>query len=226
MGFPKIDARHGKVSAFTIAFNFVDDNSEKWSSRFLRIQKNEETARIAARVLILQAFPLLFDRLNVDREDTVLAPVLLSNETKITDENYISKIARACANAIKCRYAGDLLKKNIHKPLHEIVGTSNINSELNKAAYRADRIDAKNVFLFGNFIDRGETLSRVGQAILSLNPNAAIWSITLGKREKHSWNPELNNNHVLKKWDEIWEQGVQLAKTLDLQKLKGSPNSE
>jgi len=226
MGFPKIDTRNGKVSAFTIAYNFVDDGSEVWSSRFLRFRQDEEYARVAARVLILQAFPILFDRLNVTREDSAIVPVLRSNETKITGENYIAKIARACANAVKCRYAGELLKKNIHKPLHEVVGTSNVVAELNKAAYRSDRIETKNVFLFDDFIDRGEAMSHIGQAVLKSNPNSTIWGIALGKSEKHSWNPELDNGHVSKKWGDIWEQGEQLARTLEVQKLQEPPHSE
>lgn len=226
MGFPKIDTRNGKVSAFTIAYNFVDDGSEVWSSRFLRFRQDEEHARVAARVLILQAFPILFDRLNVTREDSAIVPVLRSNETKITGENYIAKIARACANAVKCRYAGELLKKNIHKPLHEVVGTSNVVAELNRAAYRSDRIETKNVFLFDDFIDRGEAMSRIGQAVLTSKPNSTIWGITLGKSEKHSWNPELNNGHVSKKWGNIWEQGEQLARTLEAQRTQEPTHSE
>ena len=226
MGFPKVDARNGRLNAFTLAFNFTDDASEKWSSRFLRLQMGEGYAYVAARVLMLQAFPLLFERLNVDREDSAIAPALRSNETQVSKENYISKIARACANSVKSRYAGDLLKKNIHKPLREIVGTSNVIAELNKANYRSDRIESKNVFVFDDFIDRGETLSHIGQAILKSNPNATIWGIAFGKCLKHSWNPELNNNHVSKKWDDIWEQGEQLARTLEKKDLHEPPGSE
>jgi hypoxanthine-guanine phosphoribosyltransferase len=99
------------------------------------------------------------------------------------------------------------LSKQAHKPIHGIFNAAERDAELDKAAYVASKLKAKNVFVVDDLVTRGSTLSRIATAIKASNAGVNVYGVALGKTDRRSFWGNLDNNHVAKAWDDRWQQG-------------------
>lgn len=109
------------------------------------------------------------------------------------------------------RFELDALEKNVHGKIHNLYSVPERNAELDKAKYTSKYLRAKNVFVFDDLITRGDTLSRIAQAVLEANPKSKVYGIALAKNESTPFCPNPDNAHVPAEWDKLWREGEQKA---------------
>lgn len=209
MAFDHLDGGVGIEKAFTIAYKITDNDGELWSNRFERFKaKNKEAFAGGLRMMRAGISPLLAT-LNIDPTEVMFVPALSSGETEARADGQMPVVARRCAEAAGASFELNALSKQKHNPIHGIFNAAGRDAELDKAAYVAGKIDRKVVFVVDDFITRGSTLVRIAQAFQASNPGTRVYGVALGKTERQSYWAGLSNNHVIKKWDELWQKGEQ-----------------
>jgi hypothetical protein len=149
--------------------------------------------------------------LNVDRRDSVFIAALSSGETTADPNRALPFITKESAGIVGVRFATDALQKNAHGKIHSLYTVGERNAELDKAQYQAQKLGAKNVFVFDDLITRGDTLSRIAMAILEANPKSKVYGVALAKNESTDYCPNPDNAHVPAEWDKLWRQGEEEA---------------
>jgi predicted amidophosphoribosyltransferase len=118
-------------------------------------------------------------------------------------------LTRRCAEDVGVGFELNAVSKQPHKPIHDIYTAADREAELDKAAYAATKLSARTIFIFDDLITRGSTQSRVANAIQATNPGVQVYGVALAKTDRRSFWPNLSNDSVAKKWDELWQQGEQ-----------------
>ncbi len=207
-----LDVSEGVTQAFAIAYRVTDDGAEAWTARLNRFKSKDRAAFAGAIGTMKDAIPQLFSSLKLDMVRTLFVPALSSGETKAAPTGQLPVLARKCADWVGAQFSSDVLSKQPHNPIHGIYTAAGRSAELDKAAYVAQPVKAKNVFVFDDFYTRGDTLSRVAQAILASSPGVSVYGIALGKTDRRSYSGGISNDHVPPRWAELWEQGEQRYK--------------
>jgi len=211
MAFPQLSQSAGITHAYALGYKLKDDSQEPWTKRFSRFKENESGAVFGAARLLYGAVPALIEATQVDLSDTVFVAALSSGETTAKANRAIPYIASHCAVSLGTRFQLNALQKNPHKKIHTFFSVDERNAELDKAKYVSAKLGARNVFVFDDFITRGDTLSRIALAILEANPKAKVYGVALAKNESVAWCPNPTNDQMPAKWDKLWEKGEQEA---------------
>ncbi|MCR8493913.1 phosphoribosyltransferase [Brucella anthropi] len=209
MGFPHLSISNGLTYSYAIAYRLKDKTSENWTARFIRFKDKNNKAEWGGATVFYEAVPALIKHLGVDPKRTAFIPALSSGETKADPNRSIPWIAKECARICGAQYTDAALSKNVHQKIHSIYSADGRSAELDKAKYQSTKIDADHVFVFDDFITRGDTLSRIALAVLAANPKCKVYGIALAKAESVAFCPNPDNDHVPARWDDLWKQGEQ-----------------
>lgn len=208
MDFQLDDMAAELSGAYTIAWKITDDDgSEKWSSRFAALKQKQKPPTYGALALLKGALPGLFSTIGLDPSEAVFIPALSSSETIANEKGQLAYLARNCANAMGAGFVCEAVTKQVHNPIHGIYNLDGRRAELAKANYQASPIKTKSIVIFDDFITAGSTLSRIAQAVRESTPKAKVYGVALGKAERRRWMPDISNDHVLAKWDNLWAEG-------------------
>lgn len=209
MAFRYLDVAGGPTQSFAIGYKITDDSGEAWSARFARFKAGDKGAFVGGASLMRGAVPALVANLDLEAGKTVFVSALSSGERTASHDGRMHVIARRCAEDLGARFELAALTKQAHRPIHNFYGAAERDAELDKAAYVAVSLRAKNVLVFDDLITRGGTLSKITQAILATNPGATVYGVALAKTERRSWDPNVSNGHVTPRWSALWAQGEQ-----------------
>ncbi|MER9302878.1 MULTISPECIES: phosphoribosyltransferase [unclassified Mesorhizobium] len=207
MGFPHLSVSLGLTYSFTIAYKLKDRTDEKWTAWFIRFKDKNNKAEWGAATVLYDAAPTLIKHLGIDPKRASFIPALSSKETKADPSRSIPWITKECAKTVGAQYSDSILSKNVHQKIHTIYSAEGRSAELDKAKYQSAKIDADHVFVFDDFITRGDTLSRIALAVLAANPKCKVYGIALAKAESVAYCPNPENDHVPARWDTLWGQG-------------------
>lgn len=209
MGFPYLTCSQGLTHSYTLTYKLTDKTSEAWTSRLIRFKNKDRAAYYGGARLLYAAVPDLIAAIGVDAAKTVFVPALSSGETTADPARSIPYITAQCANSMGIQSDIGALTKNAHKKIHNFYKADQRDEELEKAEYRAKKLDAEHIFVFDDFVTRGATLSKIAVAILEDNPKSKVYGVALAKAERVEWCPNPENDHVPEKWDTIWLNGEQ-----------------
>lgn len=212
MGFPYLSQSAGITHAFTLGYRLTDNGQEPWTKRFNRFKAGDRAALYGGAALLYAAVPKLIAEMGIDKQSSVFVPALSSSEKTADGKRPLPYIASVCAKDIGIHFELGALEKNPHGKIHNHYTVEGRNAELDKAQYRAAKLNAQNVFVFDDFITRGDTLSRIALAILDANPKANVYGIALGKTERVEFCPNPANDQMSAEWNKIWEAGEEEAK--------------
>jgi hypothetical protein len=215
MEFPYLSVSEGLTRTFTLAYKFTDKPEEIWSERFVRFKASDKAAVYGGARVIYSAFPSLVESLHLDPANCAVVCALSSGDTVANVGKPIPFIANACAVNIGAKSALDAISKQTHAKIHTLGGNFQARSaELDKANYVSSAMGKPNVFIFDDFVTRGDTLSRVAKAILATNGPTNIYGIAIAKTERIAWcpNPAAENSHVPDAWNTIWLGGENEAR--------------
>ena len=217
MAFRWLDEDAGLARAFTIGFRFTDDPCETWTKRFDTFKHKSPLGISGGRQLLHAAVPRLVGGLGLDVSRTAFLPALSSSETMAAELGVLPVVTHECARAVGATFVRDALRKQVHQPLHRVMGAARRRAVLQEADYRSARIEAAHVLVFDDFITRGATLSHIAQAIRSANPRVTVYGVGLAKTENRGYwkqrEVELSNDHVPEIWTRAWESGEARART-------------
>lgn len=211
MAFPQLSQNAGITHAYALGYKLKDDPQEPWTKRFSRFKEKDRHAVYGGARLLYGAVPPLIEATGVNMSDTVFIAALSSGETVAKANRAIPYIAAQCAQSVGARFELNALQKNAHKKIHTFFSVEERNAELDKAKYVSAAVGAGHVFVFDDFITRGDTLSRIALAVLAANPDAKVYGVALAKNESVAWCPNPKNDQMSAKWDKLWEQGEQEA---------------
>lgn len=209
MGFPYLSICDGLTHSYTIAYKLKNNTEENWTSRFIRFKNKENRSEWGAATVLYEAVPALIKHIGIDPKRAAFIPALSSGETQADHNRSIPWITKVCAKTSGAQYTDTALTKNIHQKIHSIYSADGRTAELAKANYKSDKIDADNVFIFDDFITRGDTLSHIALAVLSENPKCKVYGVALAKNESVAFCPNPANDQVPARWDDLWKQGEQ-----------------
>lgn len=219
MHFPHLDGAGADLDgAYTIGYRITDDGADPWTARFNRFKAKDPAAFVGGAHALSAGMPALLESLGVDPANAVIVPALGSGETSAAADGQLAKMAARAAKVAGTQVEVGALSKQAHKPIHGIFNAAERDAELDKAAYVASKLKAKNVFVVDDLVTRGSTLSRIATAIKASNPGVNVYGVALGKTDRRSFWGNLDNNHVAKAWDDRWQQG---EKAYQDQKAKG-----
>lgn len=212
MGFTYLSQSQGISYAYTLGYRLTDDSQEPWTQQFNRFKANERVAIYGGARLLCGATPGLMQAVGVDMKDSVFVPALSSGETTAKASRAIPLIAKECARLVGAGFELGALQKNAHKKIYNLYTAEERSAELDKAEYKSAKLRAGHVFVFDDFITRGDTLSRIALAVLAANPKAKVYGVALAKTERVAWCPNLTNDQMPAKWSKLWESGEQEAR--------------
>ncbi|RUM13488.1 hypothetical protein EFD56_27940 [Rhizobium phaseoli] len=207
MEFNYLSSSAGLTRTYTLAYKLTDNSSELWSERFSRFKERDQKAYFGAARLIYAAFPPLLAALGLDGSDCAFACALSSSETTAASDRQVPYITTQLAIQVGAHEATAAITKQAHNRIHFLRGAAERKAELDKAQYTSAVLPAQNVFIFDDFVTRGDTLSRVAQAVLATNPGATVYGVALGKTERTAYDPRANNSHLPAGWNQIWANG-------------------
>ena len=207
MHFPHLDGGADLDGAYTIGYRITDDAADPWTTRFNRFKAKDPAAFVGGAHALSSGMPALLKSLGVAPADAVIVPALGSGETRAAADGQLAKLAGRIGKVTGAQVDANVLSKQPHKPIHGIFNASERDAELDKAAYGASKLKAKNVFVVDDLITRGSTLSRIAAAIKAANPGTKVYGVALAKTDRRSFWGSLDNNHVAKSWDDRWQQG-------------------
>jgi hypothetical protein len=207
MGFPYLSQSNGISHSYALGYRLKDGGGEPWTTRFNRFKANEKAAVYGAARLFYGAVPKLMQSLQVNPDETVFITALSSVETTADANRALPFITKESARLVGVRFELDALRKNAHQKIHNFYSVADRNTELDKAEYKAKKLDAKKVFVFDDLITRGDTLSRIALAIQHTNPKSEVYGIALAKNESTAYCPNPDNAHIPAEWDTLWQQG-------------------
>lgn len=209
MAFQSLDSNEGLTESFTLAHKVTDDSEEEWSKRFVRFKNKKEKAVWGAAYVIRDAVPGLFAGLGLAPAQTTIVTALSSGEANVDPKRAIPRLAKLAADRTGTVLNLGAITKKVHRPIHGIFDAAARNEELILAEYRSEKIQARNVVIFDDFITRGDTLSHIAQAIHASSGNINVYGLALGKTERRPYISGLPNAHVPKKWSKLWAEGEQ-----------------
>ena len=213
MHFPHLDGAGADLDgAYTIGYRITDDGADPWTARFNRFKAKDPAAFVGGAHALSAGMPALLKSLGVDSKDAVIVPALGSAETKAAADGQLAKLAGRVAKTTGAQVEVGALSKQVHKPIHGIFNAAERDAELENAGYAASKLKAKNVFVVDDLVTRGSTLSRIATAIKAANPGVKVYGVALAKTDRRSFWGSLDNNHVVKAWDDRWQQGEQAYK--------------
>ncbi|MCK1452183.1 hypothetical protein IVB36_15110 [Bradyrhizobium sp. 35] len=211
MGFPYLSRSQGITHSYTLTYKLTDKTGEAWTSRLIRFKNKDKAAIYGAGRLLYGAVPGLIKAMAVNVKDAVFVAALSSGETQADPDRAIPYFADQSAGLIGARCDVGALSKNIHEKIHNLYSAEQRDAELEKAEYKAKKLDAEHIFVFDDFITRGATLSKIASAILEKNPKSKVYGLALAKAERVDWCPNPENDQVSGEWDKIWQQGEEEA---------------
>jgi|GEM_PF-1582373 len=209
MGFPHLSINTGLTYSYAIGYKLKDKTSEHWTARFIRFKDKSNKAEWGGATVFYKAVPALMKELGVDPKRSVFIPALSSGETTADPNRAVPWIAKECARICGARYTDTALSKQVHQKIHTIYSGEGRSAELDKANYQSAKIDADHVFVFDDIITRGDTLSRIAQAVLATNPDCKVYGVAFAKAESVAYCPNPDNDQVPAQWDDLWKQGEQ-----------------
>lgn len=211
MGFPFLSQSDGIEYSYTIGYRLKEGGGQPWTGRFNRFKNNDRAAIWGGARLLYAAVPSLIKEIGIDKSGCVFLAALSSREITADTQRVIPYIVSECARIVGVRSKVDALRKQAHGRIHEMRSADARCAELDKADYKCGVLDAKTVFVFDDFITRGDTLSHVANAVLTANPKAKVYGVALAKTEKAAFCPNPDNDHIPPAWDKIWRLGEQEA---------------
>lgn len=211
MEFPRLSESAGITRAYALGYRLKDNGQELWTSRFTRFKNKDRGAIFGGARLLHGAIAPLIEATGVNVNDAVFIPALSSGETAANANRAIPHIAMQCSRAVGARFELNGLQKKAHKKIHTFFSVEERNAELDKAEYKSAALGARHVFVFDDFITRGDTLSRIALAVLSSNPRAKVYGVALAKNESVAWCPNPANDQMAAEWGKLWEQGEREA---------------
>ena len=209
LGFPYLSINTGLTYSYAIGYKLKDKTGEHWTARFIRFKDKNNKAEWGGATVFYEAVPALIKQLGVDPKRTVFIPALSSSEKKADPDRAVCWIAKACAKVSGTQYTDTALSKQVHQKIHTIFSGDGRTAELDKAQYQSAKIDADHVFVFDDIITRGDTLSRVAQAVLATNPECKVYGVAFAKAESVAYCPNPDNDQVPARWDDLWKKGEQ-----------------
>lgn len=209
MGFPYLTISNGLTYSYTIGYKLKDRTSEHWTSRFIRFKDKQNKAEWGGAYVFYEAVPALIKHLGVDPSRTAFIPALSSSEKTANPNRAVCWIAKTCAEICGTQYTDTALSKQVHQKIHTLFSGDARTAELNKAQYQSTKIDADHIFVFDDIITRGDTLSRIALAVLAANPKCKVYGVAFAKAESVAYCPNPNNDQVLARWDDLWNEGEQ-----------------
>ncbi len=212
MGFPYLSQSAGITHSFALGYRLTDNGQEPWTQRFNRFKANQIGALYGGARLLYAAVPRLIQTMGTDIRDCVFVPALSSSETVAAEKRAIPIIAKETARLVGARFELGALSKNPHGRIHNLYSAESRNAELDKAQYKSTNLGARQVFVFDDFITRGDTLSRIALAIHAANPQVNVYGIALAKTERIDFCPNPTNDQMSAEWNTIWEGGEQETK--------------
>ncbi len=210
MEFAGLSASVGLTRTFTLAYKFTDKPNELWSERFIRFKANQKPAVYGGARLFFAAFPELLASLQFDPATCAIVSALSSGDTVADLRKPLPFIADQCAKMTGVTSAVTAISKQPHAKIHTLSGGASARSaELDKASYTSAVIGKPNVFVFDDFVTRGDTLSRIARAIIAANGQVSVYGVAMAKTERIGYcpNPAAENSHVPLGWNGIWAAG-------------------
>ncbi|KZM46952.1 phosphoribosyltransferase [Labrenzia sp. OB1] len=209
MGFPRLTINTGLTYSYAIGYKLKDKTGEHWTARFIRFKEKDKKAEWGGASVFYEAVPALMKELGVDPNRSAFIPALSSSETKADPGRSVPWIAKESARICGAQYTDAALSKQVHGKIHNIYSAEGRTAELDKAKYQSVKIDADHVFVFDDIITRGDTLSRIAQAVLAINPDSKVYGVGFAKAESVDYCPNPDNDQVPSQWDDLWKQGEQ-----------------
>ncbi|NKL24236.1 phosphoribosyltransferase [Rhizobium leguminosarum] len=209
MGFPYLSICNGLTYSYAIGYKLKDKTVEHWTARFIRFKNKNNKAEWGGATVFYEAVPALVKHLGIDPERAMFIPALSSSETMADKDRAVPWIAKECARLCGAQYTRKALTKQVHQKIHTIYSGEGRTAELDKANYQSIKIDADHVFVFDDIITRGDTLSRIAQAVLAANPKCKVYGMAFAKAESVAYCPNPDNDQVPARWDDLWKQGEQ-----------------
>ncbi len=190
------------------------DGLNRWSERFSRFKFGPRQSQEAGIAVIQATIGSLMKQLlagsNVLMEEVTFVPALGSGETTANPNGRIASLTTAGANVFGNLYRLDLLTKKPHERLHRPGRTADQREEIiRNAEYRAGSVTARVVFVFDDFITRGDTLGAIANAIKHTNPNLRVYGVALAQNqgvEYFDTDPDTVNDHLLPELANLWDQ--------------------
>lgn len=209
LGFPNLSISAGLTYSYAIGYKLKDKTGEHWTARFTRFKDKNNKAEWGGATVFYEAVPALIKHLGVDPKRTAFIPALSSSEEKANPDRSVCWIAKFSAKTCGTQYIDAALSKQVHQKIHTIFSADGRTAELDKAQYQSAKIDADHVFVFDDIITRGDTLSRIAQAVLATNPECKVYGVAFAKAESVAYCPNPDNDQVPARWDDLWNKGEQ-----------------
>lgn len=209
MGYPYLSVCDGLTYSYAIGYKLKDKTGERWTDRFIRFKNKSTRAEWGGAYVFYEAVPALIKHLGVDPTRTAFIPALSSSETKANLDRAVCWITKGCAEVCGAQFIDGALSKQVHQKIHTIFSADGRAAELDKAQYQSVKIDADHVFVFDDIITRGDTLSRIAQAVLAKNPDCKVYGVAFAKAESVAYCPNPDNDQIVARWDDLWKMGEQ-----------------
>ena len=184
----------------------IGQSADNWTVRINQFKAGKSHVIKKAEATLRAAAPSLFRRINIDPRDTVVIPVLGSQETSGTANSRNSHLAKAIASGVGAKFVLDCLQKDKHLPLHRQPSAHARDQALNNANYRASRLSCKNVVIVDDIFTRGATMSEIAKAIHKSNPGTQIFGFALGRHVRLEYSPTQANTNIPQELAEIWDK--------------------
>lgn len=204
-----LDAPCPDLSAsFALGYRFTGEvENDTWSSRFNGVKFYTEDKRYseAAVAIMNLALRSLLSKLRLAPEDVLFTAVLSSNQISGRQGNVMQRIAVATSQSLGSRFDGLVLTKQPHAQLRNSPGAQARREIVERAGYKAGRVDSRSVFVFDDFITTGTTLGAIATAIRRANPKVSVYGVALAKTERRNFAGGLTNRHIPAAWSQAWE---------------------
>lgn len=184
----------------------IGQSVDNWTVRINQFKAGKSNVIKKAAATLRAAAPSLFRRINIDPRDTIVMPVLGSQETSGDANSKNSHLAKAIASGAGAKFVLDCLQKDKHPPLHLQPSAHARDQALNNANYRASRLNCKNVIIVDDIVTRGATMSEIAKAIHKSNPGTQIFGFALGRHVRPEYSPAQANTNIPQELAEIWDQ--------------------
>jgi hypothetical protein len=146
--FRYLDGGADLDGAYTIGYRITDDGADPWTARFNRFKAKDAEAVVGGAVAVCGGTSGLLAALGVNPADAIFVPALGSGETRAAADGQMALLAGQAAKASGARFELNALSKLLHKPIHGLFNAGEREAELDKGAYAAGKLPAKNVFVF------------------------------------------------------------------------------
>lgn len=183
-------------------------NSDFWTLEFNRCKPGKDP-RSEARMqrVMADAAHRLVDGGYIPKKGGLLFMPVVSSRRRVAGSNeWLTRIAGACAEASNAEMAYDKISHTPRKALHKARGGLSERRELlEKSSYRCERVEQQNLILIDDASTSGYTLAYIARAILKTNPDVNIFALVTSKNvnvryERELDQNEFNNDHIPNEW--------------------------